>query len=141
MAVSDPTGTIASPRGIVECGADRKPRKGGRTGPSPSVSIPHELLDLVAEVRPSVILVGIPYSMDGTEGEMAREARAFASALEKATGVEIVEWDERLSTARAEREIRALGLSRSRRRERGRTDEMAAALMLTDFLRSGRRGS
>jgi len=80
--------------------------------------------------------VGIPLEMDGTAGEMAAEVRAFAAALAERAGVEVVEWDERLTSARAEREIRALGLRKSRRREKGRTDEMAATLMLTDYLRS-----
>jgi putative Holliday junction resolvase len=74
--------------------------------------------------------------MDGSAGEMALEARAFAGALATATGVEVIEWDERLSTLRAEREIQSLGLRRSRREQKGRADEMAATLMLTDYLRS-----
>ena len=73
--------------------------------------------------------------MDGTAGEMAEEVRAFATALAAEGGVRIEEWDERLTTARAEREIRALGLRRSRRMQKGRADEMAATLMLTDYLR------
>jgi len=74
--------------------------------------------------------------MDGSAGEMAREARRFAAALGRVAGVEIVEWDERLTTVRAEREIHSLGLRRSRRERKGRSDEMAATLMLTDYLRS-----
>jgi len=90
----------------------------------------------VSEVRPSRILVGIPLMMDGSAGEMAQEARAFAGALAEATRVEVIEWDERLTTARAEREIQSLGLRKSRREKKGRSDEMAATLMLTDYLRS-----
>jgi putative transcription antitermination factor YqgF len=74
--------------------------------------------------------------MDGSAGEMALEARAFGGALAEAAGVQVVEWDERLTTSRAEREIRALGLRKSRREKKGRSDEMAATLMLTDYLRS-----
>ena len=93
------------------------------------------------EIRPSAIVVGIPLNMDGSAGEMATETRAFALALGEATGVGTVEWDERLSTVRAEREIQSLGLRRSRREKKGRSDEMAATLMLTDYLRSLSRGS
>lgn len=135
VAVSDPTGTIASPAGVI---AHRGLR--GEGDGSTALRIPPELLTLVAEIGPRLILVGIPFAMDGSAGEMAREARAFASALAGETGVPIVEWDERLSTARAEREIRALGLKRSRRREKGRKDEMAATLMLTDYLRAREHG-
>ena len=70
-----------------------------------------------------------------------REVRAFARALEEATGVPTIEWDERLTTAQAEREVRSMELSKSKRREKGRVDEMAAALMLSAYLRSlGVRG-
>lgn len=131
VAVSDPTRTIATPRGVVE-----RPHR--KDVADPTVP-PADLVTLVREVRPSVIVVGIPLSMDGSEGEMAREARAFADRLEEATGIPTAEWDERLTTARAEREIQALGLRRSRRREKGRSDEMAATLMLTEYLRSASR--
>ena len=95
----------------------------------------------MAELDPAAILVGIPFSMDGTAGEMAEEARAFARALEEATGVRTIEWDERLSTARAEREILSMNPPRGRRRPKGRTDEMAAALMLSAYLRSTPAGA
>ena len=115
---------------------DRGPPKKSRAGSAAAPPVlPNELVELVADVRPRAIVVGIPFSMDGSEGEMAREARAFAEVLANATGIEIVEWDERLSTSRAEREIQALGLKRSKRRQKGRSDEMAATLMLTDYLR------
>lgn len=123
--MSDPTGTIASPRGFIDRG---KKAAAGK--------VPGELIELIADVRPLAVVVGIPFSMDGSAGEMATEARAFAAALEQATGVRIVEWDERLTSSRAEREIQSLDLRRSKRREKGRTDEMAATLMLTDYLRS-----
>ncbi len=131
VAVTDPTRTIAAPGGVVE-------RPGRRTR---AADVPGDLVRLVAELDPAAILVGIPYSMDGTAGEMAAEVRVFAGALEDATGVRIIEWDERLSTARAEREILDMDLPRGRRREKGRTDEMAAALMLSAYLRSIATGS
>lgn len=127
IAVSDPTRTIASPGGVIEL-----ERRRGR-GP---ILPPPALLARLEEIRPSRVLMGIPLDMDGRAGAMAREVRAFAAALEAETGIEIVEWDERLTSARAEREIAALQPRRSRRREKGRTDEMAATLMLTDYLRS-----
>ena len=98
--------------------------------------VPDSLVQLIHELRPSIIVVGIPLQLDGDEGEMAREARAFATALGSRTGLPVVEWDERLSTVRAEREIRAMGLPRSRRREKGIADKVAAALILDGYLRS-----
>ncbi len=145
VAITDPTRTIAAPRGVVE----RSNRR------APGTAVPRALTELVAELDPAAILVGIPLLMDGTAGEMAEEARAFAQALEEATGVRTVEWDERLSTARAEREILGMDPPRGRRRRKGRTDErrgrtderkgrtdeMAAALMLSSYLRSTPAGA
>ena len=73
--------------------------------------------------------------MDGLAGPMAEEVRTFAEAVKKATQITTVEWDERLTTAQAEREILSMGLWREKRCEKGRTDEMAAMLMLSAYLR------
>lgn len=95
------------------------------------------LLDLIREIEPSEIVVGIPVRMDGTEGDMAREARRFGRALAEATDLPVVEWDERLSTARAEREILGSGLPRGRREEKGLSDRVAASLILRGYLQGG----
>ena len=125
VAVTDPTRTIAVPRGVIE-----RPKP-----TAAAAALPAPLVRLVKEVAPAAVLVGIPLSMDGTAGAMAEEARLFARTLAERTGVSIIEWDERLSTARAEREIDAMQLPRGKRRRRGRTDEVAAALMLSAYLR------
>ena len=124
VAISDPTRTIATPGGVIERPHNAKLKK-----------VPRRLLEMVRESDTSTILVGIPFSMDGLAGPMAKEVRAFAAVVKKATGIPTVEWDERLTTAQAEREIQAMGLSRGKRREKGRTDEMAAMLMLSSYLR------
>jgi putative Holliday junction resolvase len=124
IAISDPTRTIATPGGVIERPRTAKPK-----------NVPRRLLEMVRESDPSTILVGIPFSMDGLAGPMAEEVRIFAEAVKNATGISIVEWDERLTTAQAEREIQTMGLSRGKRREKGRTDEMAAMLMLSAYLR------
>lgn len=67
---------------------------------------------------------------------MAREARAFAAALKVRIEVPVVEWDERMSTVRAEREIRSMQLPLKRRREKGIVDKVAAALILDGYLRN-----
>ena len=125
VAVTDPTRTIATPRGVIE-----RRRRG-----APPSALPRELIALVAEVEPEAVLVGIPFSMDGTVGAMAEETRAFAQALREATGVRTIEWDERLSTARAEREIATMQLPRGKRGRKGQADELAASLMLSAYLR------
>lgn len=121
VAVSDPTRTIASPHAAIASGL-------------PSTEPPEALLRLLAELEPVEIVLGIPLRMDGAEGEMAREARRFGRALEERTGVPVVEWDERLSTAGAERELRQAAPSRRRREEKGLSDMVAAALLLRSYL-------
>lgn len=81
---------------------------------------PDALLRLVEEVRPSEIVVGIPFNMDGSEGEMAKETRQFADALTARTGVQVVEWDERLTSAQAERTLREAEAPPPSRRGGGR---------------------
>ncbi len=92
------------------------------------------------ELSPAAIVVGIPVHMDGSEGEMALEAREFGRQLGRATGVPIVEWDERLTSARARRSLAESGRKRKRVRP-GEEDMLAAAHLLRsymDALESGR---
>ena len=120
VAVTDPTGTIASPRTAVPNG-------------DPPTRPPRALLDLVAELEPIRIVVGIPLRMDGTEGDMAREAREFGRELAARTGLPVIEWDERLTTTAAERELR-LAAPKRLREQRGLADMVAAALLLRSYL-------
>jgi putative Holliday junction resolvase len=88
----------------------------------------------VAEHAIDTLVVGLPLRLDGTEGESARRARAAGAALGAALGVEAVYWDERLTTAEAERALKAQGLSgRARRRV---VDQSAAAILLQSWLDS-----
>ena len=123
VAVSDPTRTIASPHSVVSAA-------------KPATRPPAELIALLDSLDPAVVVVGIPLSMDGSEGPMALEARAFAGALGEATGIRVEEWDERLTTVRAERELRELSSASRRRRDKGMSDMVAASLMLRTYLRS-----
>lgn len=122
VAASDPLRVVAQPRGVVRAG-------------SPPVEPGEALLERVRELEPAVIVVGVPLHMDGSEGEMALEAREFARRLGAATGIETVVRDERLTTVEAERMIRALDLPKRKREDRGLRDAMAAAVLLEDYLR------
>jgi len=122
VAASDPLRVVAQPRGVVHAG-------------SPPVEPGEALLERVRELEPAVIVVGVPLHMDGSEGDMALEAREFARRLGAATGIEIVARDERLTTVEAERMIRALDLPKRKREDRGLRDAMAAVVLLEDYLR------
>lgn len=124
VAVSDPSGIIATPRGVVEAEGD-----------DPTVP-PPALLRLLEEVGAERVVVGLPLRMDGSAGEMAEEVRAFAEALRARSGIPVEEWDERLSSSAAERALVETGAPERVRREKGRVDAMAAALTLRAYLRS-----
>lgn len=126
VATSDPTATIASPHSAVRHGGDPD-------------DPPDELLSLIEELDPVRIVVGMPKHMDGSEGEMAEEARSFASTLAAATDVPVETWDERLSSAAARRALVDTGAPRGKRREKGRVDAMAATLVLKAWLAARRR--
>jgi len=82
---------------------------------------------LAQERRVAGIVVGLPLNMDGSEGPRAQSARAYARNLAP-LGLPILLWDERLSTASAERDLIAQDVSRKRRA--GRIDSHAAAVIL-----------
>jgi putative Holliday junction resolvase len=94
-----------------------------------------QVAGLCAREEPGVIVVGLPLNMDGSAGPMAAEVRDFMAQLRERTGLKVVEWDERLSSAEAERVLLAGDVSREgRRRVR---DKLAAAVILQAFLDSG----
>jgi putative Holliday junction resolvase len=121
VAASDPTRRLAFPHSVV-------------ANDAPPNEVPAELLGLVLEVRPAEVVIGIPLNMDGSRGGMAEEAAEFGRQLAERSGVRVVEWDERLSTARAERTLRESRRRGRARRQKGRTDAVAAAHMLQSYL-------
>jgi len=84
------------------------------------------------EREADTVVVGQPLRMDGSIGERARRAEDLAAALEDRTLARVVLWDERLSTAEAERVMRETG-ERARGRK-GRVDAIAAAVILQSYL-------
>jgi putative Holliday junction resolvase len=89
VAVSDPTGTLARPVGVVE-------RAGTDTGMT-------RLLELVAAEEPERIVVGLPLTLRGEHGAQARETEAFVTALRGRVSVPVESFDERFTTALAAR--------------------------------------
>lgn len=83
-----------------------------------------------------VIVVGMPLTPGGREGEQARKTRKFTRVLEGVPGVELVLWDERLSTVEAARRLREAGHSLRGRK----VDAEAAAIILQSYLEYGKRG-
>lgn len=85
------------------------------------------LRGLVGERHVAGIVLGLPLNMDGSEGPRAQSARAYARNLSP-LAVPVLLWDERWSTASAERDLIAQDVSRAKRAER--IDSHAAAVIL-----------
>jgi putative Holliday junction resolvase len=90
------------------------------------------LLELAARHGAGGFVIGLPVNLDGTEGPRAQSTRAFARNLAPLTELPLAFWDERLSTAAAERALLEADASRKRRAEL--IDKMAAAYILQGAL-------
>ena len=128
MALSDPGLMIATPLRTIK-----------RTKFSKDAA---ELLDLCERENVGAIVLGLPINMNATEGPRAQATRAFARNLQKLTDLPIALWDERWSTAAAERAMIEADLSRAKRAEK--IDAAAAGFILQgvlDRLAGLRRGA
>lgn len=90
------------------------------------------LRNVINENEVSRIVVGLPLNMDGTEGERAKGALAFAEELRSLFSIVVDMWDERLSTISGERDMIRGGLSRGKRKKL--KDKVAAQLILQNYL-------
>jgi putative holliday junction resolvase len=90
------------------------------------------LLELAAEHRIGGLVIGLPANLDGSEGPRAQSTRAFARNLASLTPLPLLFWDERLSTAAAERTLIEADTSRKRRGEL--IDKLAATIILQTAL-------
>ena len=88
-----------------------------------------------AEEGLEAVVVGWPLTLEGEEGEATERVQAFVNRLRRALpDVRLVKWDERFTSEMAKEAIRAAGTARKARRERGRIDAAAAAIILQDYL-------
>lgn len=91
----------------------------------------------IAELGAEEVVIGLPLMLDGTESEGARRSRQLAAKLEAATEaagtpVRVVLWDERLTTASAQRSLRGAGVSA--RDQKDKIDQVAATILLQSYL-------
>src|SRR3954465_426783 len=96
LAISDPTGTIASPAGVIE----------RRKGKRPPVA---EIIRRAEALEARGFVMGLPLDGNGDDTPRATEARAIAAELEKRTGLPCTMVDERYTTAVALRAIHEMG--------------------------------
>lgn len=120
LAVSDPSGTIATPAGIVE----------RRAGKRPPIA---ELVRRAESLEARAIVVGLPLDGEGEDTPRATECRRVASELTRRTHLPVALLDERFTTATALRAIREMG--GSTRGRKGDVDALAATVLLQQAMR------
>ena len=91
-----------------------------------------KLLSEINAEGASLIVVGLPLNMDGTEGPRAEKARAFAELLKKETSVPVVLWDERSTSVTANRILSDAG--KKKKKQRALVDAVAASVILQSYL-------
>ena len=90
--------------------------------------------ELIREYQVERIVLGYPKNMNDTEGERVQKTKEFRDALERRTGLDVVLWDERLSTVASERTLIEGGVRRENRKKY--VDKLAAVWILQGYLDS-----
>ena len=89
---------------------------------------------LIREYEAEQIVLGYPKNMNNTVGERAEKALEFGEMLKRRTGLEVVMWDERLTTVEADRTLMEAGVRRENRKQY--LDGLAAVFILQGYLDS-----
>lgn len=119
LAVADEENSIALARGNVP-------------GEGSPAEVARRIGEALADVAPTIYVVGLPLSLDGSEGTSAKYAKRLARAIRDTLSVKVVLLDERLTTAQASRSLRELGLDS--REARKSIDAAAASVLLQTAL-------
>lgn len=117
IAISDAAGRVATPLSVMSSDDARDGRA---------------LKRIVDDYEIDTVVVGLPLSLDGTEGPQARRVRAQCDRLAQFLPMTMQFVDERLSSAEAKRRMREAGADE--RRQRGSVDMVAASIVLQAYL-------
>lgn len=123
IAVCDKSEFLASPYTVI---FEKSPNK-----------LLQKAAEAVKETKAELIVVGLPKNMDGSEGESAKNARAFAEKLSELTGIRNVMQDERGTTITAHNYLNTTN-TRGKKRKNV-VDEVAATIILQDFIDGRKR--
>jgi len=126
VALSDPTGSLASPLDTLE-------RRPGKRPPLKALEALARTHDVVS------IVVGLPLDLRGEETPWCNQVRKAADELGRRLGIPVEYIDERFSSIRATRAVREIGLPKRVRERKGRVDRAAAALILQSWLDARKR--
>jgi putative Holliday junction resolvase len=125
IAISDPLGITAQAIAVI-----------GRTNASKRENFEAEIKEIKRLIKKyegvEEIVVGLPKTLKGEVGDQARMVLKFVEALQKEFKLNIVTWDERLTSVEAEKVLISAGLSREKRRQV--IDKSAATLILQSYL-------
>ena len=121
VAVSDPLGFTAQGVEIIRRKSENKMRQ-----------TLARIEELIAQYQVEKIVLGLPKNMNNTLGDRAEKSLELKETLERRTGLPVVMWDERLTTAEAERTLIETGVRRENRKQF--LDQMAAVLILQGYL-------
>lgn len=123
VAACDPYGIVVRAVGVVNA--------------QPQAQALAKIQQIVHDEEAQLVVVGLPLTLRGEEGPQAQRVLAFAAELEKLLKVPLTFVDERYTSVEAERIIKEHGTKRQKRR-RESVDEVAATLILEDFLQERR---
>ena len=123
VAISDELGLTAQGKEIVRRERESKLRQTCA-----------RIEELIVEYGVERIVMGLPKNMDGSEGERVEKTKEFQEMLERRTGLEVILWDERLTTLAADRYMSEAGIRGAKRKEL--VDEIAAVFILQGYLDS-----
>jgi putative Holliday junction resolvase len=118
ISLSDPLRIIASGAGVMQ-----------NTPP-----LVKHIARIVDDQHVVLIVVGMPYAPDGGTGKKGEEVLRFIQRLESAVAIPVTTWDESFTTVDAGAALRKAGMKKKQRRQKGVLDEMAARLMLQEYL-------
>ena len=121
VAISDSMQLTAQPVEVIQRKSENKLRR-----------TLARIEELVEEYEVGLIVLGLPKNMNNTLGERAEETKEFQEMLQRRTGLEVVLWDERLTTMESERILQEGGVRRENRKER--IDWMAATLIPQSYM-------
>jgi putative Holliday junction resolvase len=121
LAVSDPTGTLATPLQTLSRREGKRPPLAELERIGRSLGVEH-------------VVVGLPLDLEGQENEWCREVRDVGTRIGARLGVPVSFVDERMTSVRAERAVRSSGLPKRAREEKARVDAAAAQLILQAWL-------
>ena len=118
LALSDPTGTLASPLPFLE---NQSPQQ-----------VTTALSELIQTHHIVGLVIGLPRNMDGTYGPSAQKVRDFIGQIQKSISLPITPIDERLTTAQASKQLSGIGLNQKQLRKK--VDSSSACLILQQYL-------